>query len=83
MRLPEKCLKCLKIEGGKCSAFTDPFFQWENDKKCLGYVDDPATMAKMYEEIYNYMIARNYDSPGIKRRAEYYKNLAAQKNNKK
>ncbi|UZQ81898.1 hypothetical protein [Thermoanaerobacter sp. RKWS2] len=49
--LPKECSKCLKKDGNVCTAFNNPYFQWRNGRRCYGYVDSPAEMLKMYQEM--------------------------------
>lgn len=71
--LPGKCSKCLKKEKNICTAFKDPNFQWRNGRRCYGYVDDPAQMLKMYEEMYAYNLQKGEITKSIERVIEYYK----------
>ena len=53
MAISEKCQKCLKNENGRCIAYKE--FIGEG---CLGYVDDPEDMIKMYEDMKEYAKTR-------------------------
>jgi hypothetical protein len=74
MAVFEKCKNCLKLEKDRCIAFTDPCFQWRNGK-CFGYTDDPETMAKIFEDIYQYNLERGVEVSLAKKAAEHFRKL--------
>jgi hypothetical protein len=76
---PKECSKCLKKDGILCTAFKDPRFQWRDGHRCYGYVDDPAQMLKMYQEMYEYNMLKGEKAESIKRAVEYYQKLLSGK----
>ncbi|MBE0069829.1 hypothetical protein [Thermoanaerobacterium thermosaccharolyticum] len=76
--LSQKCEGCFKAEKGQCTVFVSPIFQWRDGRKCFGYVDDPAVMLKMYEDMYKYNLDRGNDVSLIKRNIERYQKLVEQ-----